>query len=484
MKKPRIIAPMISSIFFPLLAVSCVNFGAQNQTKNPQKNDNQNPNKKTDPATPKPPAKNSGTKKPGNPKPPTTTDPGTTTPPTQTNPTPQPPATSNPGNANTPKPIDNQAWEQLKKDIWQPKYVEGKTHFVRVPYYVKLHLNNTNKTIGLWANHLDSPDNKGSEPEPSQSLKSKYSSINSQGAQEVSEFLALKEVMLTPTNDDFIIYGGDTNIKNENYFLIKEILNNTNIESTLSTKENLAYKSKYKETFLTSLGTTGNYSQQYDKMMFINNDENSFNPTIVENNHKPFKINIFRTFDHIISKQELNFSDKTKSKPDHWITRYQISDHAPVLTDIENNFNISTSQVGDKLKTHQNLGKKKNTIRIGHWNILNYSGIGKKNNKNSIAKTKAITATIEKAGFDAIALTEINDGAGETAAKTLKKYLPNHYEIAVQEQKYTKIDEHYLDTKRFGKGQQEQVIVVYNKNVFSYYGQNLSWNKPIKYWTD
>lgn len=482
MKKPRFIVPMISSIFFPLLAVSCVNFSTQNETDNPQKNDNQNPNKKTDPAAPKPPAKNSGTKNPGTPKPPTTTEPGTITPPTQTNPTPQPPATSNPGNANTPKPIDNQAWEQLKKDIWQPKYVEGKTHFVRVPYYVKLHLNNTNKTIGLWANHLDSPDNKGSEPEASSSLRSKYRRIRSQGAQEVSEFLALKDVLQTPTNDDFIIYGGDTNIKNENYFLINEILNNTNIKSTLSTKENLANKKKYNETFLTSLGRTGNYSHQYDKMMFINNDENSFNPTIVENNHKPFKINIFRTFDHIISKQELNFSYDAKSNSDHSIIRNKISDHAPVLTDIENNFNISTSSVGDKLKTNQNLGKKKNTIRIGHWNILNYSG--NDDNQDSIAKTRAITETIKKAGFDAIALTEINDGAGETAAKTLKKYLPNHYEIAVQEAKYTKINKHYLDTKRFGKLQQEQVIVVYNKNVFSYYGQNLSWNKPIKYWTD
>ncbi|ENY69977.1 Hypothetical protein, putative membrane nuclease [Mycoplasmopsis bovigenitalium 51080] len=478
MKKPRFIVPIISSIFFPLLAVSCVNFGAQNQTKNPQKNDNQNPNKKTDPSAPKPPAKNPGTQKP-----PTTTEPGITTPPTQTNPTPQPPTTNNPGNANSPKPIDNQAWEQLKKDIWQPEYVEGKTHFVRVPYYVKLHLNNTGKTIGLWANHLDSPDNKkGSEPYPSQSLKSKYSSINSQGAQEVSEFLALKEVMLTPTNDDFIIYGGDTNIKNKNYFLIKEILNNTNIESILSIKENLANKTKYNETFLTSLGTKGNYSHQYDKMMFINNDKNSFNPTIVENNHKPFKINIFRTFDHIISKQELNFSYNAKSKPDYSMIRSKISDHAPVLTDIENNFNISTSSVGDKLKTNQNLGKNKNTIRIGHWNILNYSG--NDDNQDSIAKTKAITETIKKAGFDAIALTEINDGAGESAAKTLKKYLPNHYEIAVQEAKYTKINDYYINSKRFGKLQQEQVIVVYNKNVFSYYGQNLSWNKPIKYWTE
>lgn len=62
-------------------------------------------------------------------------------------------------------------------------------------------------------------------------------------------FWRFKDVLQTPTNDDFIIYGGDTNIKNENYFLIKEILNNTNIESTLSTKENLADKRKYKEIF-------------------------------------------------------------------------------------------------------------------------------------------------------------------------------------------------------------------------------------------
>lgn len=234
MKKPRFITLMISSIFSPLLAVSCVNFGAQKNQKNSNENDEEIPPKKIDPVVPKPipePIPRPMPKPEPQPKPVPQPQPQP-----KPKPTPLPPANQNPGNSNTPKPINNEAWEQLKKDIWQPEYVEGKTHFVRVPYYVKLHLNNTNKTIGLWANHLDSPDNKDSEAEVSSSLRSKYSRIRSQGAQEVSEFLALKDVLQTPTNDDFIIYGGDTNIKNENYFLIKEILNNTNIESTLSTK--------------------------------------------------------------------------------------------------------------------------------------------------------------------------------------------------------------------------------------------------------
>lgn len=476
MKKPRFITLMISSIFSPLLAVSCVNFGAQKNQKNSNENDIEIPPKKIDPVVPKPIPEPIPKPQP-QPKPVPQPQPE---PQPEPKPTPQPPSNQNPGNSSTPKPINNESWEQLKKDIWQPKYVEGKTHFVRVPYYVKLHLNNTNKTIGLWANHLDSPNNKGSESKPSQSLKSKYPSINSQGAQEVSEFLALKEVMLTPTNDDFIIYGGDTNIVNKNYFLVKELMNGTKIQSTLSVKEKLTDRKKYNDTFLTSLGSKNNYTNQYDKMLFINNDEKSFKPTVVQNQHKPFKIDIYKTFRDVISKQDLKFSSSTLSQTDKKIVRDKISDHAPVLTDIENIFEISTSIVGDKLKTNQNLGKKKNTIRIGHWNILNYGG--KENNQDSIAKTRAIVTTIEKAGFDAIALTEINDGAGENAAKTLKKYLPNHFEIAVQEEKYTQINEHYLNTKRFGKAQQEQVIVVYNKNVFSYYGQSLSWNKPIKYW--
>lgn len=51
----------------------------------------------------------------------------------------------------------------------------------------------------------------------------KQSDLNKQGAQEVSEFLGLIDV-INENKDlaNFVIYGGDTNIKNENFYLARK----------------------------------------------------------------------------------------------------------------------------------------------------------------------------------------------------------------------------------------------------------------------
>ncbi|TQC53950.1 hypothetical protein E1I18_01295 [Mycoplasmopsis mucosicanis] len=316
----------------------------------------------------------------------------------------------------------------------------------------------------------------------------KLTNLNKQGAQEVSEFLALPQVFKWANKQtDFIIFGGDTNIKNENYFLARKFVNkDTNIESVLDLSVNLANKRTYKEQFITSLGTRGNYTNQYDKMFFINNDKQTFTPQIIKNGLKDFKIDIYKAFSYFITKQQLKnakgWLPKYNSQKDNQVVRSLISDHAPVFTDINLNTNIDATKVDASLKsTIFKIAKDAKTIRVAHWNILNY---GKKNDKDE-AKALSLASIIYKSAFDIVGLTEINNGRGEKVqliVDELNKLIKeSRFKVIVQLQKDTKIREEYLNSGRFGKGQQEQVAIIYDSKNFDLIN-SASFTYPIKYW--
>ncbi|MGV2392988.1 UNVERIFIED_CONTAM: hypothetical protein O8I53_08490 [Campylobacter lari] len=193
-----------------------------------------------------------------------------------------------------------------------------KTIFVRKPFGASFKLKGKeSKPIVTIFNHFDSPDNTTrknfTEPEPSNQLVTKTngqvseSSLKKQGAQEVSEFLAIPEVLkyydsLSPNS--LILFGGDTNIKNENYYLSRlfKEFKDLKIESVLDYDIKLK---TYGEKFKTSLGTKGNYANQYDKFFFINNTNGEFTPEIIKDGTKDFKIDIYKAFNGFVNKNDL-----------------------------------------------------------------------------------------------------------------------------------------------------------------------------------
>lgn len=382
----------------------------------------------------------------------------------------------------TPEPTPKPTPEPKENDH---KANHNQTHFVRPPFIAKFKIKNTDFSIATIFNHLDSPGSRKKEkyiePKPSILLadsSNKQSDLNKQGAQEVSEFLGLIDV-INENKDlaNFVIYGGDTNIKNENFYLARKYPEN--IQFTLD--RNLKLK-KYDQKFLTSLGTRGGYSEQYDKMFFINQLPNTFKPKIITNGLLPYKVDIYRTFNDVISKEELENLKGWKSKNNDKSTiRSQISDHAPVFTDVVFSNPIETLKVNETLRKNQTLSKEQNTIRIAHWNILNFGG------PNQDAKTMAIATTIYKSGFDIIGLTEINDGRGnyvQNIVNLLNEYAgKERYKFVLQNKKDTNIRPEYLQSNKFGKAQQEQVAVIYDSQNFEFVSSQ-SYLKPIKYYKD
>ncbi|WP_203283147.1 hypothetical protein [Metamycoplasma hominis] len=382
----------------------------------------------------------------------------------------------------TPEPTPKPTPEPKENDH---KANHNQTHFVRPPFIAKFKIKNTDFSIATIFNHLDSPGSRKKEkyiePKPSILLadsSNKQSDLNKQGAQEVSEFLGLIDV-INENNDlaNFVIYGGDTNIKNENFYLARKYPKN--IQFTLD--RDLKLK-KYDQKFLTSLGIRGKYSEQYDKMFFINQLPNTFKPKIITDGLLPYKVDIYRTFNDVISKAELENLKGWKSKDsDRSTIRSQISDHAPVFTDVVFSNPIETLKVNETLSKNQTLSKEQNTIRIAHWNILNFGG------PNQDAKTKAIATTIYKSGFDIIGLTEINDGRGnyvQNIVNLLNEYAgKERYKFVLQNKKDTNIRPEYLQSNKFGKAQQEQVAVIYDSQNFEFVSSR-SYLKPIKYYKD
>lgn len=387
--------------------------------------------------------------------------------------TPEP--TPKPAPEITPKPNEND----------YNKANHNQTYFVRPPFIAKFKIKNTDFSIATIFNHLDSPGSRKKEkyiePKPSILLadsSNKQSDLNKQGAQEVSEFLGLIDV-INENKDlaNFVIYGGDTNIKNENFYLARKYPKN--IQFTLD--RDLKLK-KYDQKFLTSLGTRGKYSEQYDKMFFINQLPNTFKPKIITDGLLPYKVDIYRTFNDVISKAELESLKGWKSKDsDRSTIRSQISDHAPVFTDVVFSNPIETLKVNEALRKNQSLSKEQNTIRIAHWNILNFGG------PNQDAKTMAIATTIYKSGFDIIGLTEINDGRGnyvQNIVDLLNEYAgKDRYKFVLQNKKDTNIRPEYLQSNKFGKAQQEQVAVIYDSQNFEFVSSQ-SYLKPVKYYKD
>ncbi|VEU70508.1 MnuA family membrane nuclease [Mycoplasmopsis glycophila] len=344
---------------------------------------------------------------------------------------------------------------------------ESETIYVRPPFGARFEFVNQSLNLpGIITifDHLDSPGKRKEEPSPN-------ISVRSQGAQEVSEFLSLPKVMkyyLEAGNEnDFVIFGGDTNIKSENF----DLQNHSNFSGVDATLTGLWTNSLSPENnYVTSLGNNSNYSEPYDKMFFVNNTPGLIGvKQIVDSNFEAtrFKVDIINGFyNGIWNKKQLvdSIEDngrfkhyKSDDKTDFQIIKYVISDHAPVYTDLK----ILNNELETNPSTLEINPKEKNVLRIAHWNILNFA--------HHNAKSLAIAGLIWKSGIDIIGLTEINKNRGEQVyeiVSRLNKLSGRNFQCIIQNVEDVEVPEAYLNKYSWiGRGQEEQIAIIYDADL-------------------
>ncbi|WP_426461524.1 hypothetical protein [Mycoplasma hafezii] len=374
------------------------------------------------------------------------------------------------------------------------KIFTEKTIFVRPPFgmtfeFADKSLNLPNITTIF--DHLDSPavSKSNNEDSPSGAILEANTGtttdkLEMQGVQEVSEFLALPSVMRYYLNignpEDLVIFGGDTNIMDVNFYLQRH----SNFEGITPVLDSL-YTSVVGDKFYTSLDTKGGYKNPYDKMFFINGSDSDFR-VLTSNednaNNFKFKVDIARGFyqqNQIWKRKEIEQVGEKTNENDTKYIRNKISDHAPVYTDIEINGKTINSNPSVLKEYPKN---ETNTIRVAHWNILKYNG-------KKPGKVLAIAQLIAQTGFDIIGLTEVTKSSGTEPQKIvdiLNDLTGRHYTFGYQSRNDTDIPQEFLDSKRFGKNQQEVVAIIYDSTLFNSVGfKNLgnltevSYLKPI-----
>ncbi|QKT05443.1 hypothetical protein [Mycoplasma sp. OR1901] len=345
----------------------------------------------------------------------------------------------------------------------------NETVFVRPPFGAIFELKNHNNfpNIVTIFDHLDSPGKKNNnryrETSANTNELSHKSNGSSLGSQEASEFLAIPKLMKyykKHSNDNsLVIFGGDTNIENDNFNLDKNF--DSDIEKVLTT---LGIGQKY----FTSINRDGTgYVQPYDKMFYLNGENNYYD--VINDKDDPkldFKIDIIKEFNKFSNKEEFKLMKWYKrSENENWNIRNRLSDHAPVYLDL----NVKTNERINTSNAIINPKKDSNHLRIAHWNILNYGNDDlNKYRREKEFKYKAIAKFIDNSGFDIVGLTEINDNGSVAVDLILEELNKNNHN------KYKKIvqsvdDSSWKNTKysHFDGKQTEQIVIIYNSEILN-----------------
>ncbi|TPR53206.1 MnuA family membrane nuclease [Metamycoplasma neophronis] len=221
---------------------------------------------------------------------------------------------------------------------------DGKTEYVRPPYGTMFKIKGYEKPLITIFGHLDSPGAKQESGEKKITLYNNIKIQGSQGNQEVAEMMALPNVFeyflsLAKDKDAAIMFGGDTNIKKENQFLLQELENKYNLTN---------YYYDYHEKYLTSLGRNNNYSQSYDKILFKENADFNFisaneKANMPEFKKVPYRLDTINAFNNKIwdRKESINLNNQDATwaydnKTSDFQLALKISDHTPVFIDFIN----------------------------------------------------------------------------------------------------------------------------------------------------
>lgn len=340
--------------------------------------------------------------------------------------------------------------------------------YVRPPIGARFNINNSDDNLVVCYSHFDSPGASSSEKNDP--------NITNQGEQEVKEAYNIGKVL-----DEFKIYFkteniffmGDTNIK----------INNQAKAFDVKGLKDSGYNFLFEDNpnYATSLSTTINkFSNPYDKIIYslkdfsIDNSYTDIESVLKKDITNGFIINTYYTLSEfknqnneivkganwVKTEKEL-FQDQNDSNKYNEIKLYQryvqygISDHLPVGLNIKN-------EIG--------------SLRIGLWNVLNFSFLSTPINGNisdsstpiSDAKANAharnLADIISKADFDLIGLIEINKN---TSLNNFKNFL-NYLNSISSNKKYAGILTKNSVSKIGSDGQIEQVAFIYDKNLLTY----------------
>ncbi|MHA3795717.1 lipoprotein 17-related variable surface protein [Mycoplasma sp. VS31B] len=347
------------------------------------------------------------------------------------------------------KPVETKKGEFIVKS-------EDKTVYVRPPFGAQFNLKDTDINFTTVFDHLDSPGAKGAEKSVKKGTLDGLQ--KTAGSQELSEFLALKNVMeeyedLSKPNS-YLIFGGDTNIYAENFYLQKQFENDL--------KPTIGSLGEDKSYYTSISVQNGYYVNPYDKMFFKNKADNKLETLTTANTPElQFKLDILRAFNDNIIPEE--YKDLSSYGSNLKVPLTRISDHAPVFTDIKLKDKNLESNVSVNI-----YPKAENTIRIAHWNILNFGKADVENTRvDSEFKWLSIAKIIEAGGFDIIGLTEINYGASDSVkliVNELNRKQGANFKMIVQDP--SEASWVGTDWGRF-ESQQEQIVIIYDANLFN-----------------
>ncbi|WP_322910992.1 hypothetical protein [Mycoplasmopsis felis] len=358
------------------------------------------------------------------------------------------------------KPIDNEEPTLSEPNTGSDlnSYQSNKTVFVRPPFGARFKLkNNTNApSIITIFDHLDSPGKTSNSRYIEGNVEHKTLKGGKNGSQEFSEFIAIPQVMnyfkgLANETNSLIMFSGDTNIDAKNFHFDNVFPSNIN-----------KVTNSLKKDYYTSLNTKGGYANPYDKMYYING-EDEFYDTVsdTDNPNIKFKVDIYKAFEEFnITNNPENFNWWTRNNSKNSNIRSKISDHAPVFTDIKLKHTHSTST-----STTSFYPKENNTLRISHWNILNYGNNNSNYETEKDLKILSIASIIKQSGFDITGLTEINNGAGDSVDLILKELNKNNGNYKSIKQPVNDTEWAGTAYKHFDGNAQEQVVIIYNADV-------------------
>ncbi|MHA0297616.1 endonuclease/exonuclease/phosphatase family protein [Mesomycoplasma ovipneumoniae] len=152
--------------------------------------------------------------------------------------------------------------------------------------------------------------------------------------------------------------------------------------------------------------------------------------------------------------------------------------------------NDSSSLSDESQKPNQNQGKSQDpeknlqnnnnqSIRVGFWNVLNYTNKSKKN--TNTAKTYALASVINSSGSDVVGLAEITTtGDGTDIVKNLEKLNPSAGWKQITTDKYGKESQQEKYTFLYKSSLLETINFEGNSNPYLIQnGTNLTWARPV-----
>mgnify|MGYP002507131466 CR=1 FL=1 len=342
--------------------------------------------------------------------------------------------------------------------------------YVRSPFGASFKIKDSNNLSFISSfSHFDAPGVK--EGLNNLNKQEKESEIKNQGTQEIEEAnnitLAL-DYFKTYFSSKNIFFMADTNIK----------LGNQSKVFHLGQDYSMLFKDN--EKYSTTLSNQVNkFSNPYDKIIYsfdndlsISNTNYSDIKSVIKDDYDSktgFAINTYKTLPNSIyqnGQSWIDYSSKYYSNKEnnneniHSYVKELVSDHLPVGTDL----------------TYLNSSNIESTIRVGGWNIENFSMPSHDLKKVNVSEGNAshvdvhainVAKIISNAKYDLIGLLEINKNTSTNDLNNFLDYL-NYLNVddnGIKKKTYKAVLSDNTPSLSKNSAMIEQVLILYNSNV-------------------